>query len=138
MNICMSGDNEMAALTGLFGAEAERRAALRHAVMLGTHGEQRRALRLLTTAQAVVLMDGERHIGLVRDLSSTGLFVYSDFTPELGTELKLTIRLSRDKNKTAVFLCSGNVVRVEASNKGVAVGIAVRLDDQGELTAETV
>ncbi len=128
----------MAALTGLFGTEANRRTALRHAVMLGTHGEQRRALRLLTTAPAVVLMDGERHIGLVRDLSATGLFVYSDFTPKLGTELKLTIRLSRDKNKTAVFLCSGRVVRVEGSNKGVAVGIALQLEGQGELAPENV
>src|SRR6185369_83100 len=101
-------------------------------------GEQRRALRLLTTAPAVVLMDGERHIGLVRDLSATGLFVYSDFTPKLGTELKLTIRLSRDKNRTAVFLCSGKVVRVEASNKGVAVGIALQLEGQGEVAPENV
>lgn len=119
----------MAALTGLFGAETERRMALRHAVMLGTHGEQRRALRLLTTAPAVVYMDGERHIGLVRDLSASGLFVYSDFTPALDTELSLTIRLSRDEKKTAVFVCKGIVVRVEDSKNGAAVGIAVKFEE---------
>jgi hypothetical protein len=129
----MSGEKEMAALTGLFGAETERRMALRHAVMLGTHGEQRRALRLLTTAPAVVLMDGERHIGLVRDFSATGLFVYSDFTPVQGTELKLTIRFSQNKNKTAVFLCTGKVVRVEDSRNGAAVGIGLRFEGQGEI-----
>lgn len=128
----------MAALTGLFGAEAERRTALRHAVMLGTHGEQRRALRVLTTAPAVVLRNGERHIGLVRDMSATGLFVYSDFTPAPGTELKLTIRLSQDKNKTAVFLCQGSVVRVEDSDNGAAVGIALKFEGQGEITSEVV
>src|SRR3954454_6009474 len=97
--IGVDGEKDMAALTGLYGAETERRMALRHAVMLGTHGEQRRALRLLTTAPAVIFLGDERHIGLVRDLSSTGLFVYSDFTPEPGTDLKITIRLSRDRNK---------------------------------------
>jgi hypothetical protein len=126
----------MAALTGLYGAEDERRFALRHAVMLGTHGEQRRALRLLTTAPAIILLDGERHIGLVRDLSSTGLFVYSDFSPGVGTELKFSIRLSRDQKKGAMFLCTGKVVRVEDSNNGAAVGIAVKFE--GEIANETV
>jgi PilZ domain-containing protein len=126
----------MAALSGLFGAETERRMALRHAVMIGTHGEQRRALRLLTTAPAVVFADGQRHIGLVRDLSSTGLFVYSDFTPELGTELKLTIRFSRDKNKTAIFICTGRVVRVEEGRNGAAVGMGLKFEGQGEVTSE--
>ncbi len=119
----------MAALTGLFGAETERRMALRHAVMIGTHGEQRRALRLLTTAPAVIYLEGERHIGLVRDLSSTGLFVYSDFAPALDAELKLTIQLSRDDKKTSLFICKGNVVRVENSGIGAAIGIAVRFSE---------
>ncbi len=126
----------MAALTGLFGAETERRMALRHAVMIGTHGEQRRALRLLTTAAAVVYMNGERHIGLVRDLSATGLFVYSDFTPSLDTELNLSIRLSRDEKKTAVFVCKGIVVRVEDSRNGAAVGIAIRFDEGQILSSD--
>lgn len=119
----------MAALTGLFGQETERRMALRHAVMIGTHGEQRRALRLLTTAPAVVYMNGERHIGLVRDLSATGLFVYSDFAPPTGTELNLTIQLSRDEEKTSLFVCKGKVVRVEDSRNGAAVGIAVKFEE---------
>jgi hypothetical protein len=104
--------------------------ALRHALMLGTHGEQRRGIRLLTTAPAVMHFDDERHVGLVRDLSSTGLFVYSDFNPTLGAELKITIRLSTDKNKSAVFLCSGKVVRVEDSNNGSAVGIGVSFENE--------
>ena len=123
------GERDMAALTGLFGAETERRMALRHAVMIGTHGEQRRALRLLTTASAVVYMNNERHVGLVRDLSSTGLFVYSDFTPAIGTELKLTIQLSRDEKKTSLFICKGKVVRVEDSRNGAAVGMAVKFEE---------
>lgn len=127
----------MAALTGLFGAETERRMALRHAVMLGTHGEQRRALRLLTTAPAVIYMDGERHVGLVRDLSASGLFVYSDFTPAIDTELQLTIRLSSDDKKTSLFICKGTVVRVEDSNKGAAVGIALQFGE-GEIVSDGV
>jgi len=119
----------MAALTGLFGPETEQRMALRHAVMLGTHGEQRRALRLLTTAPAVIHMSKERHVGLVRDLSATGLFVYSDFTPAIGAELKLTIRLSQDEKKTSLFICRGSVVRVEDSRNGAAVGIAIRFEE---------
>jgi PilZ domain len=120
----------MAALTALYGAENERRMALRHAVMLGTHGEQRRGIRLLTTAPAVMHHSEERHVGLVRDLSSTGLFVYSDFTPRIGTELKITVRLSRDNHKTAVFVCKGTVVRVEGSRNGSAVGIGIHFDGE--------
>jgi hypothetical protein len=119
----------MAALTGLFGAETERRMALRHAVMIGAHGDQRRALRLLTTASAAVYFNDERHVGLVRDLSATGLFVYSDFTPAIDTELKLTIQLSRDDKKTALFICQGKVVRVESSINGAAIGIAVKFQE---------
>ena len=127
----VDGEKDMAALTGLFGGESERRMTLRHAVMLGTHGEQRRSLRLLTTAPAIVFAGGERHIGLVRDLSSTGLFVYSDFAPAAGTELKLTIRLARDNKKSALFLCTGKVVRIEDSVNGAAVGIAVKFEGEG-------
>jgi hypothetical protein len=127
----VDGEKDMAALTGLFGTESEQRMALRHAVMLGTHGEQRRALRLLTTAPAIIFVDDERHIGLVRDLSTTGLFVYSDFSPATGTELKMTIRLARDKNKSALFLCTGIVVRIEDSHNGAAVGIAVKFEGEG-------
>jgi len=125
----------MAALTGLFGTETEQRMALRHAVMLGTHGEQRRALRLLTTAPAVIHMANERHVGLVRDLSATGLFVYSDFTPPIGAELQLTIRLSQDDKKTSLFVCKGNVVRVEDSRNGAAVGIAIRFEE-GQIVSD--
>lgn len=120
----------MGALTGLFTDETDRRMSLRHAVMLGTHGEQRSSLRLLTTAPAVIHVNGERHVGLVRDLSSTGLFVYSDFTPELGAEMKITIRLAREKNKNMVFLCSGEAVRVEDARNGSAVGIGVNFAQQ--------
>jgi hypothetical protein len=127
----VNGERDMAALTGLFGPETERRTALRHAVMIGTHGEQRRSLRLLTTAPAVIYINGERHIGLVRDLSATGLFAYSDFTPEINAELKLTIQLSRDDKKTAVFVCKGKVMRVENSRNGAAVGIAVKFEEAG-------
>ena len=117
----------MAALTGLFGDETERRMALRHAVMLGTHGEQRTSLRLLTTAPAVIHVSGERHIGLVRDLSSTGLFVYSDFAPDPGAELRLTIRIASEKQKSLIFLCTGKAVRIEDAHNGSAVGIGIRL-----------
>jgi len=120
----------MAALTGLYGDETERRMALRHAVMMGTHGEQRSALRLLTTAPAVIQSDGERHIGLVRDLSSTGLFIYSDFTPELGTKLEITIRMAQEKNKSLIFLCTGTVVRKEDARNGSAVGIGVQFEHE--------
>jgi len=121
----------MAALTGLYGSESNQRMSLRQAVMLGTHGEQRRALRLLTTAPAIIFLEDERHIGLVRDLSSTGLFVYSDFAPTPGTELKLTIRITREKNKTTLFLCTGKVVRIEDSNNGAAVGIGLKFEGDG-------
>ena len=127
----------MAALSAMYGTETEQRMALRQAVMLGTHGEQRRGPRLLTTAPAVMHLNEERHIGLVRDLSSTGLFVYSDFNPSVGDELRITVRLSGDKNESAVFLCTGKVVRVEDSCNGSAVGIGVRFEDEQTVSPDT-
>lgn len=118
----------MAALTGLYGAETERRMALRHAVMLGTHGEQRSATRLLTTAPAVIYLDGQRHVGLVRDLSDSGLFVYSDFAPADGAQLKITVQLGHTKTKTFAFVCAGRVVRTEQAHTGAATGIAVEFE----------
>jgi hypothetical protein len=128
----------MAALSAMYGKENEQRMTLRQAVMLGTHGEQRRGgPRLLTTAPAVMHLNEERHIGLVRDLSSTGLFVYSDFNPSVGDELKITVRLSKDKNKSAVFLCTGKVVRVEDSCNGSAVGIGVSFESEPPASPDT-
>jgi hypothetical protein len=120
----------MAALTGLFRDETERRKTLRNAVMIGTHGEQRAALRLLTTAPAVVRANEERHVGLVRDLSSTGLFLYSDFAPSMGAELSITVRLQAEETHSKILQCTGSVVRVEDSRNGSAVGIGIQFEEE--------
>ena len=61
------------------------------------------------------------HHGIVRDMSSEGVFFYADMRPEPGSTIEVTIRL-----KYAEFRCIGRVLRVEQSTPNAAVGIAVR------------
>lgn len=119
----------MAALSGLFASEVHNGVARRHAMMLGAECEQRNGDRRLTTMPATIIANGRRHIGLVRDLSESGLFVYSDFEPACGNLLQLTLKLKQVDGSNLNLECTGHVVRVEAAIIGAAVGIAVKLDE---------
>ena len=81
-------------------------------------GERRSAKRHLVVHTSTIYWGDRRHVGLIRDVSRNGLFVYSDFAPAIGEELH--IRLRR-------ISCSGTVVRVESKPAGAAIGIAIRI-----------
>ena len=68
------------------------------------------------------------HVALVRDVSSGGVFLYSDFNPPIGADLSLVFNV-RDASDQRVF-CQGRVVRVERASKLAAPGIAVKIDCQ--------
>ena len=64
------------------------------------------------------------HVGLVRDVSRSGIFFFSDFKPPIGSHLNLALA-----GRTQ--LCyQGTVVRVEQVAPGAAPGIAARLSLQ--------
>ena len=85
---------------------------------------QRACSRTLVVAPCVLLFRNTRHVGLIRDISSNGLFAYSDFQPAVGDTVRVLISERNDATKTAA--CTGVVVRVESKAAGAATGIAVR------------
>jgi c-di-GMP-binding flagellar brake protein YcgR len=73
--------------------------------------------------------DGTEQQGVTRDLSSTGIFLYSESGLEEGSRLELVIMLppGLGLGPGGWTLCEASVVRVEeASEKGV--GVAATLD----------
>lgn len=67
------------------------------------------------------------HVAVVRDISETGVFLYSDFRPRIGAILCITVKPSFLGNSDAGFYCEGTVVRVEQQRPEAAPGIALRL-----------
>ncbi len=67
--------------------------------------------------------------GRTRDLSSTGIFLYSDDALETGAKLELVIMLppGLGMGTGGWTLCQASVVRVERS-EGKGVGVAATLD----------
>ncbi len=72
--------------------------------------------------------DGE-HQGLTRDLSSSGIFLYSDSQIKAGSKLELVIMLPPGLGFGAGgwTLCEASVIRVEES-QGHGMGIAATLN----------
>jgi hypothetical protein len=104
--------------------DAVRPCARRQAIMLGRQSDERKAIRALLTAPAVIISEGNRHLGLVRDLSLGGMFIYTDFEPSCAADIQLTIRLTKDGSAT--LMCRGTVVRVVRGAAGSAYGVAVQ------------
>jgi len=119
------------ALAGVSAAKAVTRSERRGALMVGMQPDQRHASRYFVTAATKVrTVDGdEEHVGLVRDLSGNGIFVYSDFAPERGSRLEVILRTSKMRPRHVSIACRGKVVRVEPSASGAAIGIAVAVDE---------
>jgi len=99
--------------------------------MMGVQPDQRNASRFFVTAATKVRTQSgcEEHVGLVRDLSGNGIFVYSDFIPECGSRLEVILRTSKMNPRHVSIACRGKVVRVEPSASGAAVGIALAVDE---------
>jgi hypothetical protein len=93
-------------------------------LMLGARQDECGAL---LTAPLVVISEGQRHLGLVRDLSLTGMFFYTDFEPACGSGVELNIRLTKDGSR--ILACQGDVVRVVHGLAGSAVGVAVQVTE---------
>lgn len=62
--------------------------------------------------------------GITRDLSKNGIFFYSNVTPNLHSNISLVLQVNG-----ARISCSGEVVRVQDTVPGAAVGVAVMIQD---------
>jgi hypothetical protein len=114
---------------GTFEIEPGRKLDRGQALMIGKQREQRTAIRVFVTVPVAIYADGVRHVGLVRDVSGKGLFVYSDFQPACGATLRFTMQLPKHVAKHVAVDCRGKVVRVEAEASGAAIGIAVEIEE---------
>lgn len=73
--------------------------------------------------------DAPEHSGLTRDLTSSGIFLYTNSALEAGAKLELVLMLppSLGLGLGGWTLCQASVVRVEPTD-GKGVGVAATLD----------
>jgi hypothetical protein len=91
--------------------------------------DRRSGQRMPVRVPVKVRHDGGEHQGLTRDLSSSGIFLYSESGMKAGSKLELVIMLppGLGLGPGGWTLCEASVVRVEESG-GKGMGIAATLD----------
>lgn len=91
--------------------------------------ERRSRQRMPVRVPVKVRYEGEEQQGLTRDLSSSGIFLYSESGIKEGAKLELVIMLppGLGLGSGGWTLCEASVVRVEKS-EGKGIGIAATLD----------
>ena len=96
--------------------------------MLKPFARQRASARMFTHAAAEVRCASYPgvHVGVLRDISEDGMFLYSDFKPPVGTKLGVILRSTFRSPADSGVYCEGIVVRVEQVRIGAAPGIAVQ------------
>ncbi len=91
--------------------------------------ERRSGQRVPVRVPVKVRQDGAEHQGLTRDLSSSGIFLYSESGIKAGSKLELVVMLppGLGLGPGGWTLCQASVVRVEEA-ESKRVGIAATLD----------
>jgi hypothetical protein len=94
-----------------------------------TNIERRSPQRVPVRVPVKVRHEGNEHAGLTRDLSSSGIFLYSESKVKAGSKLELVIMLppGLGLGPGGWTLCEASVVRVQES-EGKGMGIAATLD----------
>jgi hypothetical protein len=90
----------------------------------------RSAARIFVRLPGWVTVNGNNprdHVAFVRDISTRGIFLYSDFKPECGEPISFVLQYLSGSNRVRLHL-RGKVVRLEEPKLGSAVGVAVRFD----------
>jgi PilZ domain len=88
--------------------------------------ERRAAERHILVSSATVYRAGERHLGVVRDLSQDGLFVFSHFLPDIGE----CVRVEVDRSPHDRIAFTGSVIRIEVEAACGTTGIAITFDSR--------
>ena len=94
-----------------------------------TPTDRRSSQRTPVRVPVKVRHEGNEHQGLTRDLSSSGIFLYSEAGMKAGSKLELVIMLPPGLGfgLGGWTLCQASVVRVEQSD-GKGMGVAATLD----------
>jgi len=70
---------------------------------------------------------GQDHVGLLRDISNTGMFFYSKVILTIGSEIHLVVNVSSVDPELTVR-CKCRVVRVDPGLAGAATGVGVTIE----------
>ena len=100
------------------------------AIMRRALAEQRVSARVPVCVSASVSCGGQgdrENLALVRDVSNTGIFFYSNFSPSVGSTVALNYT-RRHEGKRVEVQCEGVVVRLVKFPSGAATGVGVRLN----------
>jgi hypothetical protein len=91
--------------------------------------DRRSGQRMPVRVPVKVRHEGGEQQGLTRDLSSSGIFLYSESGVKAGSKLELVIMLPPGLGfgSGGWTVCQASVVRVEESD-GKGIGIAATLD----------
>src|SRR5580658_659382 len=95
----------------------------------GMSSDRRSGQRMPVRVPVKVRHEGGEQQGLTRDLSSSGIFLYSESGVKAGSKLELVIMLPPGLGfgSGGWTVCQASVVRVEES-EGKGIGIAATLD----------
>jgi hypothetical protein len=106
-------------------------------MMRNPRAEERNAPRVPMHSSALVyrLHEAKPNLGLIRDVSAHGLFLYSDFTPDMSSHLRVTFCRRLDGEDIQLD-CLLRVVRVELVAEGAAVGIGGEIVRFAEIPAQ--
>ncbi len=107
-------------------------------IMQNPRYEQRAAVRKAVCLSATVSCAAPQcqdKIGLIRDVSASGIFFYSNLSPEMGSTVTLSFTIppsdhSAQDDPTGEITCTGKVIRVVQFSEGAATGIAIRLEER--------
>ena len=89
---------------------------------------QRLEPRGLAVMPAVIRAGGQEYVGLLRDISQTGMFFYCSLSPVVGSTVEVLLRPSA-ADPTVVVRCRCRVVRTEPSRAGAATGVGVAIEE---------
>jgi len=90
--------------------------------MVLQHSNERSSARTFVVCPISVTFESRVTHGIVRDISAGGIFVYLNSRPALHTKIDFSLRL-KDENISG----TGEVIRIEESAPGAAIGVAIRI-----------
>jgi len=86
--------------------------------------DQRSSPRRSVHASGTILADGVTYVAWVKDITESGVFVFTKYRPKMGESIRVTL----DPRKLPPNFHStyeGSVIRIQTCGPGSAVGIAV-------------
>ncbi len=100
----------------------------RNGVLYDGYPNRRLELRGICVLSLKVRTGERENVGLLRDISQTGMFFYCSLNPAVGSQIEVTIRPSMADSRIVVR-CRCRVVRIEASVPGAATGVGVAIQE---------